>query len=164
MQKKNEILSAIQRLSELLIICAMLFLFAFFAAHQWLNTGFFTQDFGRLEMLALYAPIIIALVAPAIRAFTGRRNPARLFEVATNLALATGSLWLLIVFPLDYTHLADVLPEGLRFLLSWVTDDMGKFVLLLQVIIGPIASIPIIWKYWISAREEPSLERVSDIA
>jgi hypothetical protein len=139
----------------------MLLLFGFLAYHQIANTGFFTAKFGMLEMVCLYGPILLGITAPAVRAWTGYRNPARPFEAAASLFLAVGSLWLVIVFPLNYAHLADALPSTIRFVLAWVTDDIGKAVLVLQVIIGPISALLTIWKYLsIRHREsEPYLKR-----
>jgi hypothetical protein len=129
------------RLAELAVIVSMLCLLAFFLYHQQTNSGFFTEKFGALEMLALYCPILLSLVSPAIRAWTGHRNPGRPYEIVTSLLLALGSLWLLIAFPFSFVHLADTLPSGLHFILAWVTDDIGKILLLLQIVIGPISAV-----------------------
>jgi hypothetical protein len=153
-QTDKEVLTAPQRWVEIIIVVALLLLLGFFAYHQWANTGFFTARFGQLEMLCLYGPLLLALAAPAIRATTGRRNPGRPFEAATSLFLALGSLWLLIVFPFDYSHLADALPGAIHFVLAWVTNDIGKAVLILQVIIGPISAALTAWKYLSIRRRE----------
>ncbi|MBM3128906.1 MAG: hypothetical protein FJ009_09830 [Chloroflexi bacterium] len=138
MKRDNEILTPSQRWSGLATIAAMIVLLGFFAAHQLSHTGFFTDRFGSLEMLALYAPILISFAAPMVRAVTGRQNPARPFDAATNLSLAIGSLWLAIVFPFDFAHLTAVLPDAIRFIFGWITDDIGRFVLIAQVILGVI--------------------------
>lgn len=104
--------------------------------HQWANTGYFTDAFGTIEMLALYVPILVSFGAPIARLVSGRQNPARPFEAAMNISLALGSLWLAIVFPFNFAHLADVLPPAVRFVLSWINNDIGRLVLILQVIIG----------------------------
>ncbi len=143
----QEILTRQQRWLELLVLPAMLLLSAFLVYHQVADTGFFTEKFGTMEMLGLYVPIVANLLPPIARALTGRRNPARPFEAATSLLLMAGSLWLVIVFPFDYSHLADILPAAIRPLLAWVTDGLGKALLIFQVIIGlPSASIAL-WKY-----------------
>lgn len=136
----REILSPLERAGEVIIIGFMIALFAFFILHQTTGTGFFTEKFGPLEALCLYVPLLLGLSAPTIRALSGKRQPARPFEAATSLFLSAGSLWLLIAFPFDYSHLADVLPAGIQFILRWVTDDVAGIVLLLQVIIGPISA------------------------
>jgi hypothetical protein len=143
----KENLSSLERVAEVIIILAMLLLLSFFWYHQSARTGFFTAAFGGLEMLALYGPLALGISAPAIRAWTGQRNPARPFEALTSLALSLGSMWLLIVFPLNYAHLADALPSGMRFVLAWVTDDIARVILLLQVLVGPITALLTMWRY-----------------
>lgn len=155
MDKIDEpILTVAQRRSESLVIGAMLFVGGFFAYHQLSNTGLFTAKFGPLEMLALYAPILVSLAAPIVRALSGYRNPARPFDAATNLSLAIGSLWLVIIFPFEFSHLADVLPGAIRFGLSWITNDFGKLVLILQVILGLGTASATVYKYLAVRRRE----------
>ncbi len=147
-EKANkEILSPTARWAELLIVAALLLLFVFFAYHQFTNTGFFTSKFGVFEMVCLYGPILVSCSAPLVRALTRQRNIARPFEAAGDLCLACGSLWLLMIFPFQYAHFADVLPSALRFILAWVTDDVAKIVLALQVIVGIGSAFALTWQY-----------------
>ena len=90
----NEILTMPQRWLGLITDALMLLLLAFFAFHQWKITGFFTSKFGWIEMLALYVPILMSLVAPVQRFILGKRNPARPIEALSDLCLAIGPLWL----------------------------------------------------------------------
>ncbi len=136
----KEVLTTGQRWVELISVVAMLLLFGFFVYHQVAHTGFFTAKFGAVEMFCLYGPILVSLAAPVVRAVNGRRNPARPLDVATYLFLAIAALWLLMVFPFNFSHLADALPATIRFILSWITNDIGKVILILQVIIGPISA------------------------
>lgn len=155
----KDVLSFGQRTGEIITVFLMLCLFAFLAYHQWANTGFYTEKFGALEMICLYVPIFVALSAPLIRAAVGQRNPARPFEAAGSLFLAVGSLVLLTVFPFNYAHLADALPEGLRFILAWVTNDIAKVVLLVQVIFGSLAALVTMWKYFSVRQHHPVFEK-----
>jgi hypothetical protein len=143
----REVLTTQMRWFEASFDLPMVILFGFFALHQATNTGFFTAKFGSIEMLALYGPIIVALVAPAVRALTGRRNPARPWDVAMQLSLAAGSLYLLIVFPFNFSHLGDLFPGVLRLFVSWISDDVGKVLMVLQVILGPVNAIMTTAKY-----------------
>lgn len=139
MKTDHEILTPSQRwVGPLATIVAMFVLLGFFAIHQWTNTGYFTDTFGTVERLALYVPIVVSFGAPLARMVTGRQNPARPFEAAMNISLAIGSLWLAIVFPFNFAHLTDVLPEAVRFVLSWINNEIGRLVLILQVVIGII--------------------------
>lgn len=56
-----------------------------------------------------------------MRSAIGRRNDTRPAEIATSLFWIAGSIWLLIVFPFDFSHFGDALPEFLRFLVSWIS-------------------------------------------
>ena len=99
-------------------------------------------------MWALYVPILVSFAAPIARAISGRLNPARPFEAATNICLAIGSLWLAIVFPFNFAHLTDVLPDALRFIFAWINNDLGRFVLMVQVIIGIVVTPLTIFTYF----------------
>ena len=81
-------------------------------------------------------------------------DPGRLWDAAAKLCLAAGSLWLLMRFPFDYTHLTDVLPVSMRFPFVWVTDGIARIILLLQVITGPLGAIKETWDYFrVSAQQ-----------
>ncbi len=112
------------------------------------------EGFGGFERFCFFVPMLLGVSAPAVRVWTGHRNPARPFEVITDLAQALGAVWLLIVFPFDFAHLTDTLPEGIRFLLSWVTDGVGKVIFLLEILFMPIAAVVSGMKY-LSFRREP---------
>ena len=43
------------------------------------------------------------------------------------------------MFPFDFNYLPDVLPEYLQPLLDWMSDDIGKILLVLGIIGGWIA-------------------------
>ncbi len=150
----KEVLTTGQRLGEIISIIVMLLLGGFFVYHQVANTGFFTAKFGAVEMICLYGPILVSLVAPGVRAVSGRRNPARPFDVAMYVFLAMAALWLLMVFPFNFSHLADALPGAFHFVLAWINNDIGKVCLILQVIIGPISAILTTSKYLSLRRRE----------
>jgi len=80
------------------------------------------------------------------------------------LLLALGSLWLLLKFPLGYAHLADVLPQALQFAVAWVTDGIAQFILLWQVIIGPVSAGLTMWKYGSITAQESPYKQLGDAA
>jgi len=137
-----------QRWAGLYTVVLMLLLLAFFIIHQVQDSGFFTGQFGRAEMLALYAPIIISLAPPIQRLVQGKRNPARPLEAVTDFSLALGSLWLWKHFPFDFTHVADIFRPDMRFAFSWLTDNIARVILLLQVVLGSISGIATIVSYF----------------
>src|SRR5512138_3657286 len=118
----NETLNTIERWLEGLSVVALVLLFALFMVHQVANTGFFTTDFGTVEMLYLYLPIPVAMIAPLIRALTGRRHPARLWAAASSLLTAVAALWLLINFPFSFAHFTDIMPGPFQWMFFWLND------------------------------------------
>ena len=150
----REILTLPQRFGEVVTLVVTLLFLSFFAYHQAANTGFFTAAFGPQAMFFFYGPLLLSMAAPMTRALLGRRNPARPLEVVTNLFVAIAALWLLIVFPFNFAHLADALPTGIRFLLAWVNNDIGRIPLILQLIVCPIVALVTTWQYLAHRRKE----------
>jgi hypothetical protein len=138
----------LERGGEFLIAVMLALLTGFFIIHQTTDTGFFTEKFGVFEAILLYTPILLAFIDSVTQIVTGQHNPARPFEAASALLLGLSAVWFLIVFPFDFTHLADALPQGLRFPLRWVTDDIGRIPLIFQAIASPIAAFAAIRKYF----------------
>ncbi len=140
--RSHEQLGPWERIADLIFpIVGTLFILGFFLAHQLAHSGFLTDEFGGREMLALYGPMLLAVIPPLARASTGERNPGRLFEVIANVGLVIGALWLFFVFPFDFSHLPDVLPEAIRFMFAWITDGIARMVLILQIVIGALTAI-----------------------
>jgi hypothetical protein len=98
-------------------------------------------------MLALYGPILVSGISPVVTAVSGRHNPGRPFEALTNLTMGLGAIWMLMVFPFEFSHLGDILPRALHFILSWVTNDIGRWLLIIQAIAGPISALLTFIKY-----------------
>lgn len=139
----------------LFTVVLLLLLLVFFAYHQWKKTGFFTDNFGTAEMLALYIPIVISIGPPIQRAIQGRSNPARPLEALSDLSLAIGSIWLRNHFPFNFAHLADPFPAGMTFAFTWITNNVGRFILLLQIVIGFISAFSTMASYLSERRKNP---------
>lgn len=106
-------------------IIAIVLVALFFYAHQAWSTGFFTSSFGSTEAFFLYGSIITGAAGPLARLATGRRNASRLPELAASVFWIVSSAWLLVVFPFNFAHFADVVPGFLQFLVSWITNDIA---------------------------------------
>lgn len=141
----RERLSATQRVGEVVgLFFAGIFMAvfgSFFIYHQVTGTGFFTAKFGPTEMVFFYGPLVLSLAVPYMRALTGRRNPGRLMEALTNLFQFVAAIWLLSVFPFNFTHFADALPVTIRFAFAWVNNDVGIAALILAIVISPIVAL-----------------------
>lgn len=144
---RHEQLTPGQRVGEVISVVTIVLMTAFFSAHLSAGTGFFTPAFGLWLQLCLFVPLVASLAAPLTRALGGQRNPARPFEIATDVLMVIGSFALWRVFLFDFTHLADALPGGLRFLLAWVPDWLGRVALALEVAVGLILAVVTTWQY-----------------
>ncbi len=91
----------------------------YLAAHQVRSTGFFTEEFGTLEMVVLYGFWVCPIVSAGLEGVFGLRLLSRLFDVFGGLIFAAICItWLLVVFPFEFADFPDVLPEPLRFLVQ----------------------------------------------
>lgn len=159
-QSKEQVnLTKAQRWAGMYTVVLVLLLLGYLIYHQLTNTGFFTSQFGLPEMIALYVPIILSLAPPVQRLIQGKRNPARPLESVTDLSLAFGSLWLWNHFPFEFSHLGDLLPPPIQFAFDWIDNGVGRFILLLQIVLGLISGLATIGSYF-RERQPPPGERV----
>jgi len=42
----------------------------------------------------------------------------------------------MIIFPFDFAHFADVVPDFLRFLVSWISNDIARVLIILGTVGG----------------------------
>jgi hypothetical protein len=128
----------------------------FYAYHQIMQTGFFTAGFGPLEMVCLYSTALLSIIPPLTRAITGRRNPSRPLEAVDDLLLGVAALVLLVTFPFNFAHFADALPSQIRFMFSWLNNDIARIFLWLPLIFGPFAALVITLQFLVVSWKESS--------
>ncbi|MFX1284691.1 MAG: hypothetical protein ACFFB5_13615 [Promethearchaeota archaeon] len=118
----------------LLVVNGLLGLY--FIAHQAEATGFFTPKFSTLEMVLLYG-ILIYWITTSVLILIGQKHPSRNLDTYGGLLFASFAiLWLLLVFPFDFTHFADVWqPEFLKFLVQWISNEIAWVLLVLLFIV-----------------------------
>jgi hypothetical protein len=131
-----------KRGGEIAAVIGIILVALFFYAHQAWSTGFFTSAFASTEAFFLYGSILTGMAGPVARLVTGRRNISRLPELATSIFWIVGSVWLFNVFPFNFAHFADVVAEFLRFLVSWITNDIARILFVLGIL-GGVAFIPV---------------------
>jgi hypothetical protein len=130
-----------ERVGEFVGIIVLMMMTAFFVYHQTLPTGFFTSKFGSAEMLLFYSPAFFGFLTGGARAIVGRRNIVRRIDMVSSSVWTIACYRLLVVFPFEFEHLADPLPEALRFLLWWVSNDVGRLLLLVGGVGGALGAI-----------------------
>jgi len=113
----------------------------YFTAHQTWSTGFFTTKFSTLEMIMLYGSLVEWIVVGALEVF-GRKNLSRDIDAFGGIIFVTiGGIWLFVVFPFEFAYFGDVLPDFLRFLLQWISNDIARVVLVLWIIVNGVAAV-----------------------
>jgi NADPH:quinone reductase-like Zn-dependent oxidoreductase len=117
----------------IVVVCVLLVLF--FVAHQSWSTGFFTSKFGAAEMFMLYGSLIFWIITATLEGVLGRRLLSRLFDTFGGIFFAGfATAWLLVVFPFEFAYFADVMPDFLRFLVQWISNEIAWVVMVLGVI------------------------------
>jgi hypothetical protein len=142
-QALKDNINSSQRGGEIIAVTVIGFIALFFYAHQTESTGFFTSSFGPTEALLLYGAILTGVAGPISKFLTGKRNTSRPPEMIASVFWVIASAWfLMVVFPFNFAHFADVVPDFLAFLVSWITNDIAR-VLLAIGMVGGIVSIGI---------------------
>jgi hypothetical protein len=122
----------------------------YLAAHQLGATDFFTATFGTIEMIMLYGSWIAWIITSGLEGVLGQRLLSRLFDTFGGIIfIAVATAWLVVVFPFDFTYFPDVLPDFLRLLVQWISNDIARVVMVLYTIAMGIAAVyaPISYKF-----------------
>ena len=139
-----------ERVVGIAIVVVSILIVLYYIAHQVGDTGFFTAKFGTLELIMLYGSLIFMIVSAGLEGIFGQRLLSRLWDAFGGLIFATiGVIWLLAVFPFEFTYFADVLPDFLKFLLQWISNDIARVMMVLIIIVTLGAAIytPIAYKF-----------------
>jgi len=119
----------------ILVVCG--FFGLAFITHQTGSTGFFTSKFSPFEMVMLYG-ILIYWITTSVLILIGQKNPSRNLDSYGGLFFAAfATVWLIVVFPFEFSYFADVLPDFLRFLLQWISNEIALVILIL-IFIGQL--------------------------
>lgn len=140
-EARKDVVPSSERVGQIVAIVGIFLVTLFFVAHQFWSTGFFTSKFGPVEAFLFYAAVLFGVVTAAAKGVVGRKNAVRSLEVLGGVLFTVASIWLFIVFPFNFSHFADVLPDFLRFLLQWISDDIVKVLLALGIIAAPIIAL-----------------------
>lgn len=114
----------------------------YLVTHQMGSTGFFTEKFGTLEVLILYGYLSQVIISGTLYGLLGRKHLALLFYVFGGLIIAViTNVWLYVVFPFEFTYFADVLPDFLRFLVHWISNDIARMLIVLNIIVHLLGEV-----------------------
>ena len=135
----------------------------YFVAHQMRSTGFFTATFGTLEMLMLYGFWVFWIVSAGSEGVLGLRLLSRIVDAFGGAIFAAVCIaWLLVVFPFEFAYLANVLPDSLRFLVQWISNDIARVLMVVGIIahLGAAIYCPIAYKF--VGKKRSKSEKISD--
>jgi hypothetical protein len=136
----NEIEADDKTASIFLIVVNVLF-GLYLIANQASSTGFFTPMFSTFEMILLYG-IFIYWIVTSVLILIGQKHPSRDLDSYGGLFFAAFAIgWLIVIFPFEFTHFADVLPVFLRFIVQWISNEIALVLLLLLFITHLILAI-----------------------
>jgi hypothetical protein len=136
----EDTMSNSQRGGEIVAVIVIVLVALFFYAHQTEETGFFTSSFGATEAFLLYGAILIGTAGPIARFLTGKRNKSRTAELVASIFWIVASVWfLMVVFPFDFAHFADIVPDFLQFLISWITNDVARVLISIGLVGGAVS-------------------------
>jgi len=139
-----------ERVVGIAIVAFSVFMMMYFTAHQRQSTGFFTAEYGTLEMIALYGYWAFWIVSAGLEGVLGLRLPSRIFDTfGGSIFAAICIAWLLVVFPFEFAYFADVVPESLRFLVQWITNDIAQLLMVAGIILhlGAAVYMPFAYKF-----------------
>ncbi len=139
-----------ERVVGITIVVFCILMIIFFIAHQIKSTGFFTLKFGVLEMLFFYGFWIFWITTAGLESILNQRFLSRIVDTFGGIIFATISIAILLfIFPFEFTHLADMLPESIRFLVIWISNDIARVIMVLLIIGHLVAAIysPFAYKF-----------------
>ncbi len=137
-EAKKDVLSFPDRMGQIAALACSVIAIAFVAIHDTRPTGFFTDEFGMLAAALLYGMLVVGMIPVLVRLVTGRKNLARLVEAGTTVVFFVALLYLLVVFPFDFSHFAEPLPRSLEFLLEWIPEVLAKVAMAIGIIASAI--------------------------
>ncbi len=152
-----------QRIVGVVIVVVCVLLVFYFVAHQMWSTGFFTAAFGPLEVFMFYGHLVFWITTAGLEGVLGQRLLSRIFDTFGGIIFAgVATIWLLVVFPFEYAYFADVMPESLRFLVQWISNDVARVLMVVGIIVylGAAAYAPM--AYGFVGKKRSKREGISD--
>ncbi len=133
-EAEKDVMKLSERAGEVIGIICILAVLIFFITHQTSSTGFFTSTFGSLEQFLFYGSLSFGIITSIGKIIVGRKNSIRPLDAFGAFFSCVALVQLLHVFPFNFSHLADILPEILRLITLWITNDVAKMFMILGII------------------------------
>jgi hypothetical protein len=134
-EAKKDVLTKGERWGSVCSIIAIMIFLVYFMVHVTSQTGFFTAGFGAVAAVLFFGFNAWGMIAPAVKLVKGRKSPSKPFEISGSILAFVALIYFLIAFTFDFTHLAAPLPDFLKWIVSWISDDFAKIVMTLASIV-----------------------------
>lgn len=152
-----------ERIFGIAIVIVSILMIMFFRAHQIQSTGFFTSKFGTMEIIMLYGFWIFWITTASLEAIFNQRLLSRIVDTFGGVIFATIAIaWNLVVFPFDFTYFANVLPESIRFLVQWISNDIAWVTMVVLMILHLLAAIYCPFGYKFVDKKRFKRKKISD--
>ena len=152
-----------ERIFGIFIVVFCILMIVFFGTNQLNSTGLFTSKFGISEMIMFYGFWVFWITTASLEALLSKRLLSRIVDTFGGLIFSVIAItWLLVIFPFEFAYLSEVLPESIRFLVQWISNDIAKVIMVLLIIAHFVAAIysPFAYKFIDKNRFKP--EKNSD--
>lgn len=101
-------------------------------------------------MFFLYGYSVFWIISAGLEGVLCLRLLSRLFDVFGGVIFGgICIIWLFSVFAFEFAYFADILPNTIKFLLEWISNDIARIIIMLGIIIHIGAAIycPIGYKF-----------------
>jgi hypothetical protein len=143
-----------ERIFGISIVVFSILMIIFFRIHQMESTGFFTSKFGGLEMFLFYGFWVFWITTATLEAILSQRLLSRIVDTFGGLFFCVISITILLfLFPFEFTHLAEALPESVRILVQWISNDIARVIMVLLMIAHLAAAIYSPFAYRFASKE-----------
>lgn len=137
----KDVIKSSDRWGQLIgIAFSVVFLLYFVALHTE-STGFFTSEFTALGGFMFFGGMVYGALPVLVRVVTGRKNPSRPFDAVGSAFIAVICVYMLVVFPLDFAHLGDLLPDFLEDLVELISNDIARIILVIGAVASPFIAL-----------------------
>ena len=128
-EAKRDILKRSDRFGNLVGIIFTIICVAFFAVHLSSHSGFFTTAFGAVSAFMFFVPAAWGIIPSTIRFVTGKKTPARIPDIFGTILVLVAIIYFFVNFQFDFTHLADPLPDSLKWIVQWISASFVQLIM-----------------------------------
>jgi hypothetical protein len=114
-------------------------------------------------MLLFYGFWIFWITTAGLEAILNRRLLSRIVDTFGGVIFAAIAIaWNLVVFPFEFAYFANVLPESIKFLVQWISNEIALIIMVVLMILHLLAAIYCPFAYKFIDKERFKRKKISD--